>query len=231
MSKKNQRNESLAAKRERLQKQEAIHRQSARALEERECQREEAFESAVKLSRGLTVSWTLVTFALIAVASFLWREVSVPGFMSITGVWWTLAVLSVLSVVSSLVRLPEPLGAVIALRRWPSIEALIVASEPQITGYADTGQVYQPQATYEFEVGGSRYRRDFALKSWSFNSRGWAEDICSEHPPGSSITVRYDPRQPNASLVPGVEKTGRFPTLHIAMLLFWIGVLGMVIAA
>ncbi len=231
MPKKNTTKESLAAKRERLEKEEATRRQGEQEADELQRQTEESVEAAVRPTLGLWISAIVVTMVLIAVASMLWYalpSVVVEAGADLSGLWFLLALFGV-GVILSLAGLVFPLGSVIAVRRWQSTEALIVFSEPEVAGYTlQSGPVTQPVVTYEYEVGGNLYSRSFALLRSS--NTGFAERFCDKHPPGSTTKIRFDPLRPQHSLAPEFDRGTRLPILNIIMHLVLVAVVGLGIA-
>ena len=118
-----------------------------------------------------------------------------------------------------------------ASERWPTTSGRVVSSEiERSSGYNDRDN-YRAAIRYTYEVGGSEYsstRRcygDELSVSWSGPSKGAVE----RYPPGTAVTVHYDPSGPSeAVLEPGV----RWEVLgNIAggLLFVAIGVAGLVI--
>ena len=117
-----------------------------------------------------------------------------------------------------------------AMRRWPVAPGRIVSSSveryEEVAGTRSSGSrtrmtLYRPVVTYEYEVGGHRFRGDRITQSPGLN-RGapdLAEQVVRRYPSGTAVDVRYDPARPGDSVLePRVPASWKF-ALAIALLL------------
>lgn len=114
---------------------------------------------------------------------------------------------------------------VLALR-FANTQGTILSSE--VTEHdGDEGPTYGVKLRYSFEVGerhfnGERYRYDT-----STSSGGWAQRVVQKHPPGATVTIYYDPGDPeNCVLRPGIAGSDLFHLVfmtpfNVVMLGFW----------
>src|SRR4051812_47775289 len=105
------------------------------------------------------------------------------------------------------------------LRQWRTIGYATV--EGQVTKCevqeepGDEGTSYEVAADYTYRVGGQQYTSD-RVRHLSMWGRGSATRFEQDHPPGSPVTIYYDPADPaDAVLVPGVGGPELFQLLFL----------------
>ncbi len=223
MSDKNSVREYLAARREQLLEQTALREGGQRVAEELEIEDEDAFESTLAPSPGLIITSLVATLVLIAIVASTWYRLSPPRFSGV-GIGVILGCGSLVFVGPILGSIWERLGARNAVRRWPSTEALIVSSEPRITGHSTQDPMTRPYAVCEYEAGGKLYSKGMWLDTTSSNM-GMADSTCSDYPPGQSLPIRYHPTRPEWALAEGFGRL-RSPRNSIILLVFCIGLIG-----
>ena len=83
---------------------------------------------------------------------------------------------------------------------------------------------YRPLVTYEYQVGGQRY------VSWRYDltetagPEAWANEIAARFPAGSTMTVFYNPRQPERSvLTKSIHPSGFWFVWGLSAASFFIG--------
>lgn len=108
-----------------------------------------------------------------------------------------LTVRSVLDIISAVVS-----------KRWPRTSGTVIVSDLQRSRDSDRGVSYRPEVTYRYSVDGrelvaSRTRFGDGLElSWSAPA---VRTVC-RYPVGASVTVRYNPHEPEeAVLEPGLN--------------------------
>ena len=109
-----------------------------------------------------------------------------------------------------------------ASRAWPVVPGTVLESEVRRYGHSvETGRRYYPAVRYRYEVEGRSYvgkRLYFDEMAWS--SRSSAARLAHKHPPGATVTVRYDPDDPaRALLEPGLSGAGNYGVLGCALVL------------
>ncbi len=86
---------------------------------------------------------------------------------------------------------------------WPGAQGTVVSARV-IERRRRGGPTFRPEIEYDYTVNGTVHRsgRYRVIHNWRTTSL--AEDIVARHPPGSAITVYYDPSNPaRAVLSPG----------------------------
>jgi hypothetical protein len=113
----------------------------------------------------------------------------------------------------------------IASKRWPAVDGMVGKSYIEKHDPAGGGRHQQSiyHINYEYTVSGKIYsgkRRMFSENYFSqIYSRAYAESLVEKYPPGSRVSVRYDPRRPGQSVLePGVNLLKQY----------WVIVLGMI---
>ncbi len=85
-----------------------------------------------------------------------------------------------------------------ARRRWPSVEGVVTGGRVE-SGYSGQGSLIKhfPVVEYRYKVGGTTYSADTVSvpRAWH-SSRESAEKFVRKHPPGTKVTVRYNPETP-----------------------------------
>lgn len=96
----------------------------------------------------------------------------------------------------------------IASKHWPSTTGKIKKSEVSwdINSGKSSSHTYSPALTFNYSVGGKEYESsNYKMYNPSFNSRSDAENIISQYPVDSEVTVYYSRQHPSiAVLKPGL---------------------------
>ena len=115
-----------------------------------------------------------------------------------------------------------------ASQNWPS--TLGMMAESRVTrststdSDGDTSESYSPHVEYTYQVGGQEYRgKDitFGFKQ-GFGSPNKAEEVIARYPAGGSVTVYYDPSNPQKAVLE--RKAGGFgASLAIGIIFLIVG--------
>ena len=89
---------------------------------------------------------------------------------------------------------------------WPTVPGRVVATgvegAPIVPGRSRGGTHYLPVVTYGYQVDGRAYTSNVVWGRSSYNTQGGAEWFLDSYPPGTPVTVHYDPANPaNAALI------------------------------
>ncbi len=100
-----------------------------------------------------------------------------------------------------------------ASESWPSVEGKITASKISESGPHDN-RTLRAHVSYQYEVNENIHRSDrvdFNSAGMSSSQRGDIQEITRKYPVGRSVTVYYDPDDPNISVLePGVKLGAAF---------------------
>jgi hypothetical protein len=92
-----------------------------------------------------------------------------------------------------------------ASRSWPVVEGLVTASTThQVSDFEGKWLkiYYKPRITYEYVVNGQAYSSD--RPRWDearFRTQAGAEQFSADYPPGSKVSVYYDPAKPELAVL------------------------------
>ena len=119
----------------------------------------------------------------------------------------------------------DPLIESRAVQAWPTVEGTIVVSE--IVGE----RAIRPRIVYAYTLGDSTYRSESTLDAPMFGGKrkkyDVAEELVSQYPVGSPVTVFYNPDSiTQSTLAPSVE-WNVYGKLGLGILLFVLGLLGL----
>jgi hypothetical protein len=99
-----------------------------------------------------------------------------------------------------------------AMKRWPVAEGRVLSAKVEeyrqsvsrgTGGARDRMTLYRPVLVYEYEVAGKRFRGSRIAQSPGLN-RGvpeFAQEVVNRYPAGGAVTVRYNPRRPDESVL------------------------------
>lgn len=94
---------------------------------------------------------------------------------------------------------------VTALRtyRWPTTSGTVRGTGVDTSSGSEGSTKYSPEIRYEYEVDDTSYVSSrIAVDDWpSFGSRSRARSWLEEYPDGDEVTVHYDPRRPDRSVL------------------------------
>ena len=124
-------------------------------------------------------------------------------------------------------------AAVAAAERWPSAPGKILATEPQRRGGSSgRNQYYVPLVRYSYVVNG-REREGSRLRFGytSARSRGGAEAMLAPYPVGAEVKVRYDPDNPDQSVLEPGKTSANMLFLAIACAFLFLGGAAIVVMA
>lgn len=92
---------------------------------------------------------------------------------------------------------------------WPSAPGTILASKVEVDSASGGGLEYRAAVAYQYAVDGQKYAAervhfgDSLASSWGL---GLAQQEVNDHPTGSAVSVRYDPKKPaRATLETGLR--------------------------
>jgi hypothetical protein len=103
---------------------------------------------------------------------------------------------------------------------WPSVEGQIIRSQVEHSTDAEGGDSYSPEVTFVYVAADDRSHEGGTIKFGenSYGSERKAQEILSRYPLGQTVTVFYDPANPDkAVLEPGVSN-GSYIVLGIGAL-------------
>ena len=136
----------------------------------------------------------IVAAALGLIAALLLRRVHPPRWLAALGL--ILLVGGILLVNRDIDRIIDTLGR---LHSWPDAQGTVVTS--RIVGE----RAFHVELIYRYEVAGVTYLDTTAIEQPSFGGKNKrydvAREILSEHPPGSSLEVLYNPKEPHISTI------------------------------
>ena len=98
--------------------------------------------------------------------------------------------------------------------KWPAVPGRIIESHVVVAGAVQlrpdmppTQPIFAPQIVYEYKVGLSKLRGSVLDYGGSSPTQTGAQEVCDEHPLGKTVSVHYDPLDPeNAVLYTGVNE-------------------------
>jgi len=95
--------------------------------------------------------------------------------------------------------------------KWPVTEAVISSSAVYWTSYSWSGRRtrYCPKLRYTYAVQGQKY--DEYNEVFDFVCWPDAYDFVSQHQPGATIKVAYDPKKPAVSIAPEAVRDPGYP--------------------
>ena len=110
---------------------------------------------------------------------------------------------------------------------WPSVEGQITRSQIEHSTDAEGGDSYSPEVTFVYVAADDRSHEGRTIKFGenSYGSERKAQEILSRYPLGQTVTVFYDPENPDkAVLEPGVSG-GSYIVLGIGVLFVLIALM------
>jgi hypothetical protein len=109
---------------------------------------------------------------------------------------------------------------------WPTAEGLVTNSEVSHSSDAEGGDTYSPEVTYTYTVRDSLYENNtIKFGENAYDSRRTADRIAASYPSGKTVTVYYDPENPDRSVLePGVS-AGSYIVLGIGVLFILISLI------
>jgi hypothetical protein len=161
---------------------------------------------------------SLALFGVVGVVmGLLWRARSfrvAPIALAIGVMVWMLGVVLVS-------RQIEELHKAAAIQQWPSTAGTVLDS--RVIGV----RAFRPNIVYQYVVGGVTFRDSTDLDQPGFggrnNKRNAAETIIALYPPGTRVTVHYDPEQPSVSLLRVSPDWSIFGKLGLGGFMFGVG--------
>lgn len=90
---------------------------------------------------------------------------------------------------------------------WPTAEGRVTKSEVTYSTDSDNGDSYSPKITYSYKVNNTNFiNSTIKFGENSYSSRNKANGIAAGYPVGKNVTVYYDPKKPERSVLePGVS--------------------------
>ena len=108
--------------------------------------------------------------------------------------------------------------------KWPTVSGLVTSTRVD-KHYTRFGPRYEPIVSYTYQVMGASHSGS-RLSFWgdeSMSTEG-AQKKLDDYPPGATITVRYDPRKPNRSVLEHGLRLGPILSACIMASLFTAGI-------
>jgi hypothetical protein len=147
----------------------------------------------------LLLGLTFGLYFLLIAPPHLQANVLIYTFLIVVVALGTLCLLSMLLLARKSRRLFE------ASRSWPVVEGVVTKSTTcQLTDFE--GKLfkiyYQPQLTYDYMVNGQTYTSDRLRwdEAW-FRTQAGAEQFSADYPPGTKVSVYYDPAKPELAVL------------------------------
>src|SRR5438477_6779266 len=99
-----------------------------------------------------------------------------------------------------------------AMKRWPVAEGRVLSAKVEkyresvsrgTGGPHDRMTLYRPVLLYEYEVAGKLFRGSRIAQSPGLDRgvSGFAEKVVQRYPAGSAVSVRYNPKRPDESVL------------------------------
>jgi len=88
------------------------------------------------------------------------------------------------------------------ISRWPVTHAVVQSASVSPTGFSWSPRKtnYCPEMEYSYSVAGRTYTN--RNQNFDFSCRPDAHDFVAKYGPGSSISIAYDPINPNTTVIP-----------------------------
>lgn len=93
------------------------------------------------------------------------------------------------------------IGARLVSHRWPAVSGTIIGAEIRVTPDSDQRSFYEAVVRYAYTVQGWRYEASQADMTLVSSSRDLAQAVIARYPVGSSVSVYYDPQEPQRALI------------------------------
>jgi hypothetical protein len=89
---------------------------------------------------------------------------------------------------------------VLQVRRWPSTSGSVLSTSVAARSSGGAGRHHRPVVRYRYAVGGRKYENSNVEHGMTTGgSEGWANRVIARYPPGSTVSVRYNPDDPSQS--------------------------------
>jgi hypothetical protein len=115
---------------------------------------------------------------------------------------------------------------------WPSVSGQVVESDVSYWNDED-GNYYRPEVTFAYAVDGREYeaaRINFSSDQ-SYDSTDDAWEVANRYPTGETVSVYYDPAEPETAVLEPGATTGSYLLLAVGAVLILVALLiGPVIA-
>jgi hypothetical protein len=109
------------------------------------------------------------------------------------------------------------------MQNWPTVDGVVTAS------FVGEGKLYRPEVQYRYRVAGGTYDGRSHLNAPGFGGKTRRHEVAiksiAEYPPGSSVTVHYNPQAPGESAILISTPWNVFGQLSLGLLLFMGGAL------
>lgn len=104
---------------------------------------------------------------------------------------------------------------------WPKTRGTVISSEIKRGTSSKGSPKYSPLITYSYQIGTEEYQSN---RYSSTNARGtsdWARQVVSRYPANRTITVYYNPKEPNKSVLEtGLHSDDYWMTLISSFFIF-----------
>lgn len=106
----------------------------------------------------------------------------------------------------------------VALKKWDNVPGEIVTSEIKYKQDGSDDGGYGLHICYRYEVGSQTYQSDQFTKNMRvLANASWHEDKSKKYPIGKKVTVYYNPKKPQDSII---ENQFDFETLYLVLAIF-----------
>lgn len=120
------------------------------------------------------------------------------------GIFWLglfVAVLGIGMVLWGVTQRAKANAVVGAAQAWPTATGTMIATDI-LRGGTNRHPTFSPLVRYEYDIGGRKYSGDRLRPGYvKVGSRRAAERMLQAYPVGAGVPVRYDPADPNSSLL------------------------------
>jgi hypothetical protein len=115
---------------------------------------------------------------------------------------------------------------------WPSVSGRVVESDVSYWNDED-GNYYRPEVSFEYTVDGRQYeatRINFSSDQ-SYDTTDDAWEVANRYPTGETVSVYYDPEEPETAVLEPGATTGSYLLLAIGAVFILVSlVIGPIIA-
>lgn len=161
-------------------------------------------------------------FGMVVLSSLVYAVFRIRGAgRRISNTWTAVAVILVLTGIYLTLSQENTLSYFMTVRNWPGVEAKI--TENRITG----NRALMPEIIFEYVIDSVRYegRSDLNIPGFGNRSRRdqTARIILNTYPPGTILTIHYDPSHPSVSLLRTSPPWNLYGKMGFGLFLFGSG--------
>jgi hypothetical protein len=102
----------------------------------------------------------------------------------------------------------------ILTKSWPSTNGTVINSEVKRGTSSKGSPKYSPEISYYYQIGAMTYRSNRYSSTIARGTSQWARQIVNKYPSGAKLTVYYNPKKQNDSVLdPGLQSDNYWMTL------------------